>query len=337
LYETLQIKYLREWMLQSDGASALGVTQASFRNFVSEANLGIPDAKVDKIFNAIVEAKSAGAAQQGAASSSAGSMGAPETGSGRKEEATISLGECNNALRAYNSGGLWKDGVKDMIRLSFPTGPVKDMAMHNVDAAFDKFDQDKSGTIGPTEVGSLIRTLLTPGVEVSVFEDLVADSSMLGFSIPRRVIHELTDLVDANHDGYLQAEEFVSLLMAVVKQDVPGRVLARLGYTTSQIVKIVAYALLNLFFLFAMISLVISSFTSGAGLAQIVQTVSSGASIMYVKSQENSEFAKEEALMIKWAREKVIEELSAALNLSSQAVQDMKGKQGGDAPKSAKE
>lgn len=166
-----------------------------------------------------------------------------------------------------------------------------------------------------------------------MFEDFVANSAMLGFSIPRPVIHELTDLVDANHDGFLQADEFVNLLIAVVRADVPGRVLAQIGYTPRHICWIIAQAVLNLLLLFTMITLVIKCFTSGAGIAQVVQTAFSGASVLFVKSSGNAELAKEEAHMEKWAKEMVIEELCSALNLTSQAAQDMKQKKkvGGDA------
>lgn len=343
LFETLQMKYLCSWLTESANEGR-GITQASFRTFVKEANLGIPADKVDGIFSAIVETQTMPdtpaqppAVKDGAADADGddddeeAAPAPPADPSGREEEKTISYSECNNALRTYQSGGLWKDGVKDMIKLCFPSGAMKDMALHNVNDAFDKFDPDGSGTIGGTQISSLMLTLLQPGVSTDTFEDLLADSSMLGFSIPRPVIHELTDLVDTNHDGFLQAEEFINLLMAVVRDDVPDRVISRLGLTGMQMIKIVLQSLLMLFCLFSMITLVIQSFTSGTGIAQVVQTTTSSFSVMYVKSSDNKNAAAEEEKLIAWAKAKVIEELSVVLNLSSQAVQDMKQGNAGSA------
>jgi len=331
LFDVVHLKYMEEWLRTADTSEAR-ITQQSFQTFVKEAKLGIPDKQVDSIFMGIVKSNMNATAASGASTDVDTSQG-----SSRSSDNTISYADCNNALRAYNSGGLWKDGVTELIKMAFPSGALKDMALHNVDSAFDDFDADGSGTIAPTEVGSLIMKLLTPGVAVEKFEELVADSKFLGFSIPRDVIHSLTDLVDANHDGYLQAEEFVSLLMAVVKSDVPQKVLGRLGVSPWHIIKLVLYSLMYLLFFFAMITLVIQSFTSGQGLAQVVQTISSGGSILYVKSQENSDMAKEEARLIAWAKEKVTEELAIALNISKQAVSDMKSKQGGDQDAAAKQ
>lgn len=320
----IQLKSLRDWLTAD--VKHTRITVQSFRTFVAEARLGIPDGQVGKIFDGIIGAHATTGGSAGAADSE-------DSSGGGTTEQTISYAECNNALRAYNSTGLWKDGVISLIKMAFPTGPLKDMALHNVDAAWDKFDPDGSGTIEPTEVRSLIMTLMTPGVKTDVFENFVANPTFLGFSIPRATIHELTDLVDANHDGFLQADEFISLLMGVVRSDVPGRVLARLNVSYWQIGKVVLSSLMYLIFLFMMIALVIQSFTSGHGLAQVVQTVCSGASVFYVKSQENTAMAKEEARLIAWAKEKVTEELAQVLNITSQAVQDMKNKQGGEQKK----
>jgi len=324
------MKYLCTWLTESAQSGGRGITQASFRTFVKEANLGIPADKVDGIFGAIVEAQTdpplpiADVAADDGGDDDAPAPAPPTHPSGREEEKTISYHECNNALRTYQSGGLWKDGVKDMIKLCFPSGAMKDMALHNVNDAFDKFDPDGTGTIGGTQIGSLMLTLLQPGVSTDAFEDLLADSSMLGFSIPRPVIHELTALVDTNHDGFLQAEEFINLLMAVVRDDVPDKVISRLGFTGMQMIKILLESVLMLFCLFSMITLVIQSFTSGTGIAQVVQTTTSSLSVMYVKSSDNKNAAAEEEKMIAWAKAKVIEELSVVLNLSNTAVQDMK-------------
>jgi len=325
LFGAIQLKYLGVWMTQDTKDTR--ITQQSFQTFVREAKLGIPADKVDEIFNGIVKCQN----ETPADDSAAPGADASASTSARGVDSTISYADCNNALRTYNSGGLWKDGVTELIKMAFPCGALKEMALHNVSDAFDQFDADGSGTIAPTEVGSLLMTLLTPGVPLDVFEDLVADSSKLGFSIPRATIHELTDLVDANHDGFLQAPEFVALLMAVVHSDVPQRVMSRLNVTPWQIGKVVLQSVFTLICLFVMITLVIQSFTSGQGLAQLVQTASSSASVLYVKSQENTSMAKEEARLIAWAKEKVTEELAQALNITSQAVQASKDKAAGPA------
>jgi len=337
-FETLQLKYLQDWLSDDKGKDKWGVTRQGFKSYVIEANLGIPPPKIKEIFAAVIEHrdivkehKAKKAVENGEQTKA--SATSPADKAPKANDASISYSECNNALRAYNTGGLWKDGVKDMIKLTFPAGMIKDMALHNVDPAFDALDENGTGTLTPTQIGSLIKQLLTPGVKTDVFEDLMADSSMLGFAIPRPVIHELTDLVDANHDGFLQSDEFVNLLITVVKSDVPGRVIAQIGYTPRQIFIVISISLLNLLLLFMMITLVIKSFTSGAGVAQAVQTICSSASVLYVRSSGNAEFAKEEARLEQWAKEKVIEELSSALNLTSQAVQDMKAKKTGDADK----
>jgi hypothetical protein len=142
--------------------------------------------------------------------------------------------------------------------------------------------------------------------------------------------------VDANHDDYLEAEEFCTVLMSVVTSDVPQRVLAQIGISPRQIVVDIGTLMLMLFGLFLMIYLVIQTFTTGRGIAQVVQTVASAGSVLYVKSQGNADMAKEEARLEQWAKVRVIEEICTSLNLSNNAVQALKKQRLEDAPATAK-
>jgi len=356
LFETVHLQYLEPWM---DSKEWNHITCETFVDYIRETKLGIPQEKAESIFKAIVDCrKPADAATDSSQAEKSSPSSQPQADSGgdasqkkgaaqgseggakkkwpiskakSKDEAMkeelgtdiITIEECNNALRSYTTGNLWKDAVEVLINTSFPS-KIRKMALHNLDAAFDELDSNKRGTLSPSEVGTLIRTLLQPGVPVETFESAICDSDFLGFQVPRSLIHELTDFVDINKDGYLTAKEFINLFHLILNSHMPKMVTEKMGLTGKQIFLLIAEILLDILLLFAMITLIITSFTSGTGIAQVIHTVFSGASVLIVKAQANKNVETEAKKMLEYAKNFAVEEISVALNLNRTAIQELK-------------
>eukprot|EP00927_Polykrikos_kofoidii_P027890 TRINITY_DN24427_c0_g1_i1.p1 TRINITY_DN24427_c0_g1~~TRINITY_DN24427_c0_g1_i1.p1 ORF type:complete len:1980 (+),score=394.53 TRINITY_DN24427_c0_g1_i1:95-5941(+) len=311
LWETVQVQEFISWLSSDAFANVDFVTQDSFAQLTQSLNLHIPPAKCSQIFAAIVKKRPPHEQHQTSAESFIHSC-----------KDAIQLSECKQAMQSYTSGGLWKNGVRMLINKEIPESPMKAMALKNLDSAFDELDASGHGVLSSQNCRVLLQKLLMPGLPTGVFVSFIRDKDRLGLDmIPESAIHEFTEFVDIDHNGFLDAGEFLTLIRLLFGNVFPSMIKDQMNVSVGQIAKITFGILLNLILAFLLITLVIEAFTDAHGPGQIVHTVASGGAVLMVKGQSDSQMEKQEKAMIESVKASIFDKLTAMMNMSKAAVQ----------------
>jgi len=161
----------------------------------------------------------------------------------------------------------------------------------------------------------LVKKLFMPGIPCDMLPLLIRDKLKLT-CVPFATIEKLTSYLDMDNSGFLEASEFISMFHMLFSSHFPTVVAQSMNVTNAHLAAIIGSVLLNLILVFALITFVITAFTNGQGVAQVIHTVCSTFAIAGVKGNSDSKSAEEEVNIINWAKERVRDALCNAMGLS---------------------
>merc|ERR550514_2633529 len=119
---------------------------------------------------------------------------------------------------------------------------------------------------------------MNPGLSL---DDLMGTlQNDLKVDVPPQEMARYFDIMDANHDGHLQADEFIPTLRIILTKFVPLAVMTKMNLLSTKIVLAVLAALFQLCAIFALITLVIQAFTTGGGVASAVHSITSAGAVL---------------------------------------------------------
>jgi len=204
------------------------------------------------------------------------------------------LSDLGGALFTWMGYGLWPAAMEVALTEIMPRGRVQTVALSMLDEEFKALDPEGLGILQPAEAVVLLHRLCAPGLTCEDMTDFV--SNRLGMQVPDREMHKYFAMMDVNGDGVLQADEFIPMFVYLTFDFFPHHVLRRLNLSTGKIVAFILSVLLLLSLLFALITLVISAFPTGKGVAATLHSGVSGIGAVVAKQSSDKSIGAEDSM-----------------------------------------
>jgi len=204
------------------------------------------------------------------------------------------LSDLGGALFTWMGYGLWPAAMEVALTEIMPRGRVQNVALSMLDEEFKALDPEGYGILQPAEAVVLLHRLCAPGLTCEDMTEFVSDR--LGMQVPDREMHKYFAMMDVNGDGVLQADEFIPMFVYLTFDFFPHHVLRRLNLSTGKIVAFILSVLLLLGLLFALITLVISAFPTGKGIAATLHSGVSGIGAVVAKQSSDKSIGAEDSM-----------------------------------------